>query len=414
MAGPMTAPDPAVPPPAPLAPPPGAYAAFAAGVGSWFGAMGMQSVLFSWLVVGELRAGPEVVGLVQTSSMLPSLVLLLLGGAAADRIDNRWLLVRLHLAAAVPVLALAAAVARGHLSVPLLVGYGVAMGVLGAFVMPARDGLLSRVAGDDMMRAVSGMTATQFGAQAAGSLLAGAARAVGSAPMLVVQAATLLVGAAATRRVPPAPPEPREAAAPSLRELTAGLRVVAREPRLRWPFVLVVLVGALFVGPFLVCFPLLVRDLYGGDAFELALVLMLFPLGTILGSLWIRARGGIRRKGLAALCALAFGALNLAWIGSGIPFPAMIVATLAWGLGGSVFINCSRTLFQESAPLAERARVLSIYQLGFMGAAPLGAMLAGLAAGRVGLLTALQAFSALMLLAVAQVALFTGTRRMES
>jgi MFS family permease len=391
-----------------------AFAAFGWGVGSWFGAFGMQSVLFSWLVVGELNASAETVGLVQTASMVPSLFLLLLGGHTADHSDARRSLICLHLLAALPPLLLAAAVAMGALSVPALVVFGLGMGSLGAFVMPARDTLLSRVAGADMMRSVSAMTAVQFGAQALGSLVAGGARVVGSAPMLCLQGAILALGALATRRIPPAPPPARSGTGGSTwRELTAGLPVVARTPKLRWPFVLVVAVRCLFAGPFMVCVPLLVRDVYAGDAFRLSLVMMMFPIGTIGGSLLIRARGGIRRKGQAALLAMTFGAANMGLIGVGLPFWAMMAATLAWGLGGSVFINCSRTLFQESAPANERARVLSIYQLGFMGAAPVGAATTGLLVAQIGLLDTLQVFAATMFVVVVGVGLLTQTRRME-
>jgi MFS family permease len=406
---------PIAPPPEPRpAPPPGAYRWFTAGVASWFGGFGMQQVLFSWLVVGELHAEPRWVGVAQTSSMLPALVLLLVGGAAAERADTRRLLVGLHLLAAVPVAGLCAAVAAGRLSLGILLLYGLAIGTVQAFAMPARDTLLSRVAGGDLMHAVSGMTAVQFGAQAAGALAAGAARAVGSAPMLALQAAVLLSGSLFTLRVPAAPPLPRADARPSaLREITAGLPVVARTPELRWPLALVTAVGIFFVGPFLVIFPLLVRDAYGGDAFDLSLVLMLFPLGTIAGSLFIRWRGGIRRKGRAALLALTFGALNLALIGLGPPFWGMMAATLTWGLGGSVFINCSRTLFQQAAPAAERARVLSVYQLGFMGGAPIGTALWGFASGPLGLRGTLLLSAAVMLSAVASLALGTRLPEME-
>ena len=391
-----------------------AFRWYIAGVGSWFGSMGMQSVLFSWLVVGELHASPEWVGIVQTTSMLPSLLLLLVGGAAAERRDPRGLLVRLHLLAALPPLLLAATVAAGLLTIPLLIAFGVTMGTLGAFVMPARDTLLSTVAGDDMMDAVASMTAAQFAAQALGALVAGATRLAGSAPMLVVQGTLLLLGSAAMRGVPAAPPPARSRVPTNpWREITAGLPVMAHNPKLRWPFVLVVCVGLFFIGPFVVCFPLLVRDFYGGDAGMLALVMMVFPIGTIVGSLLIRARGGIRRKGAGALVALALGAVSMGTIGFGLPFPGMLAATLAWGLCGSVFINCSRTLYQEAAPVAERARVLSTYQLGFLGAGPFGATLAGFLAGQIGLLATLQVVSIAMLCVLAAVAVFTETRRME-
>jgi MFS family permease len=386
------------------------YPWFASGVASWFGAWGMQSVIFSWLVVGELRAEAEWVGVAQTSTMLPALALLLVGGAAADRRDPRRMLIGLHLVAAIPALVLAAALAWGFLSFGLLIVYGLAIGTVQAFVLPARDALLSRVAGSDMMRAVTGMTAAQFGAQATGTLVGGAARWLGSPTMLVIESLIFALGSTATKQISEAPARAEPASSSmsaALREIREGIDEAARNARLRSPLLLVLAVGFLFIGPFMVLFPLLVRDFYEGGVGRLSLVLALFPVGTITGSLVLR-RFGLRRKGLAALLALVGGAAALAVVGQGVPFPVLVGATFAWGLCGSVFINCCRTIYQEAAPPEHRARVLSIYQLGFMGAAPLGTLCAGFVSGLVGPLVTLHLCSAAMIVVV--VLVWSGTQ----
>jgi len=232
--------------------------------------------------------------------------------------------------------------------------------------------------------------------------------------MLCLQAALLLLGALVTRQVhEDARPSPRTGQASAWSDIIEGLRIVAHTPQLRSPIILVLAVGFLFVGPFLVIFPLLVRDYYRGGVGDLSLVLMTFPVGTITGSLFLRARGGIAAKGRAALLALVGGAAALATIGSGLPFPAMVATTTCWGLAGSVFINCSRTLYQEAAPPTQRARVLSVYQLGFMGAAPLGSLTAGLASASLGPLRTLQVFAGAMLSLVFAVSLLTDTARLR-
>ena len=394
---------------------PADYAWFITGLGSWFGAWGMQSVIFSWLVVGELNSSAEWVGIAQTSTMLPALVLLLVGGATADRSDPRRMLVGLHLLAVVPVLVLAASLAAGRLSFTGLVLYGVAIGTVQAFALPARDTLLSRVASGDMMRAVAGMTAAQFGAQAAGTLLGGIARWLGAPTVLLLQAAVLAAGSFTTQRISPGPAtvEKADAEAPSaLREIGEGIAQVLKAPRLRGPVLLVLAVGFLFIGPFMVVFPLLVRDFYAGGVGRLSLVLALFPVGTITGSLILR-RFGLRRKGLGALLALLFGAAALALVGLRVSFPIMVIATYLWGLGGSVFINSCRTIYQEAAPPEQRARVLSIYQLGFMGAAPLGTLNAGFISGLIGPHNTLLCCSAVMACVVALIWSTTDVVRMD-
>ncbi len=382
---------------------------------TWFGAFGMQSVLFSWLVVGELHAEARWVGIAQSAMMLPSFALLLLGGAIADRGDRRALLIGLHLLAACLSLALLGSVAAGWLSLGLLLGYALGMGTVSAFVTPARDSLLSEVAGPNLMRAVTTMTLLQWTAQAAGSMLAGSARWIGTVPALGLHAFALVAGAPALAQLPAAPPRdgaPR--AALRLADLGVGVAEVVRSRDLRPVLFLVAAVGVLFMGPMLVVYPLLVRDYYGGGVGQLGLLQMAFPIGTIAGSLGILARGGIRRKGTAQLVALGAGSLCLGAVGLGLPFWGAFAATIAWGVNASVFMNSGRTIFQEKAPQNQRGRVLSVYSLGFMGASGvIGAPAAGFLVDVIGPLAACVLNSGLMLCVAGAVAAFTRISRVE-
>jgi MFS family permease len=388
---------------------------YVAGVATWFGAFGMQQVLFSWLVVGELHAEARWVGVAQSASMIPTFLLLLLGGALADRHDRRGLLIRLHLAATALALGLVSVVAGGALSLGLLIGYALAIGSITAFVMPARDALLSEVVGANVMRAVTAMTLVQWGSQAAGAFVGGSARWIGTVPALVLLAATFLAGAPTIARLAKAPP-PTGAphAALRLSDLWIGVREVARSPLLRPVAVLLTAVGALFVGPMMVVFPLLIRDYYGGDVAQLSWLQMCFPIGTILGSLALLARGGVRRKGLAQVASLVSGSASLGVVGFGLPLWGTLLAVVSWGLGAAVFMNSGRTVFQEQAPPAVRGKVLSVYMLAFMGASGLvGAPVSGLMVGWLGPLATCFAASASMLAVVALVVVTTGILRVE-
>jgi MFS family permease len=392
-----------------------AFAWYVAGVATWFGAFGMQQVLFAWLVVGELRAEAHWVGVAQSASMVPSFLLILLGGAVSDRRDRRALLIRLHLLATALALGLVAAVAGGALSLGVLIVYALAIGSTSAFVAPARDALLSDVAGESMMRAVTTMTLVQWSAQAAGALIGGSARWIGTVPALGLLVATYLAGAPTLARLAKGPPHSAGAYA-ALRpaDLWVGVRTVLRSPLLRPVAILVSAVGALFVGPMMVVFPLLIRDHYGGDVAELGLLQMCFPIGTIVGSLLLLARGGVRRKGLAQIGALVAGAACLGSVGFGLPLWGTLLAVVLWGLGAAVFMNSGRTVFQEQAPPERRGSVLSVYMLGFLGASGLvGAPVSGFLAGWIGPLATCFAASASMLVVVALVVATTEIVRVE-
>jgi MFS family permease len=398
-----------------MAAPSRGFSWYVAGVATWFGAFGMQQVLFAWLVVGELRAEPRWVGVAQSASMVPSFLLILLGGAVSDRRDRRALLIRLHLLAAALALGLVAVVAGGALSLGVLIVYALAIGSTSAFVAPARDALLSDVAGANMMRAVTAMTLVQWTAQGAGALVGGSARWIGTLPALGLLATTYLLGAPTLARLAKPPPHAGTAyAALRVSDLWVGVRAVLRSPTLRPVAILVSAVGALFVGPMMVVFPLLIRDHYGGDVAELGLLQTCFPLGTILGSLALLARGGIRRKGLAQIVALLAGSACLGSVGFGLPLWGTLFAVVLWGLGAAVFMNSGRTVFQEQAPPERRGSVLSVYMLGFLGASGLvGAPVSGFLAGWIGPLATCVAASASMLAVVALVVATTEIVRVE-
>jgi MFS family permease len=354
-----------------------AFPWYLAGIVSWFASFGMQTIVFPWLVTVVLDEPPARVGIAQMSLMAPSILFMLLGGAVADRADCRRLLVRGHLLVALPPLFLGLAIARGWLAYGGLIAYGLAVGTLGAFVIPARDAILTRVAGAGLGRAVAVMTATQFAAQLCGIAAGAAAGAVGAPALLTVQAALLALGGLAAGRLPAAPPAAHAPGQGRLAAMRDGLRAAVRSD-LVWPVLVANLaVGVLYVGAFLVLLPLIVRDGYAGGSAELSLVSFGFWGGTIAATLAQIRLGALRRPGRAIMVALALGAgvlAAMAWPG---PFPAFLFLCLVWGLGAGVVMTQGRTIVQAAAPETHRARILSLFQLGLMGGAPLGALVIG-------------------------------------
>ena len=240
----------------------------------------------------ELQESELRVGVAQSALLIPSVVLMLAGGAVADRVHRSRLLTRLHALGSLIALGLSLALFSGWLSYPLLLVYAVTFGALQAFVNPTRDALLSEVAGADIARPVAVMNLTQWGSQAAGALIASGARTFGAPPFFALQSLVLAIGTVAFSRVESSPPVATPAM--SFSHLLGGIREVRRSPELLATWVLACAVGVLFIGPFMVVFPLMVRDVYLHGAGEIALVSASFPLGTITGSVFVMRRGGRR------------------------------------------------------------------------------------------------------------------------
>jgi MFS family permease len=387
---------------------PRAYRNFTFGTGMWFGGWGMLQVLFSWLVVGELQAREELVGIAQLALMFPALFFLLIGGVVADRVDRRRLLTGLQLAAGGLAAALAAAVWAGALSFSLVIGFALTMGTVSALSFPARDAMLYDVAGENLMRAVTGITLIQFIGQGIGQLLAGSARYLGSATALTLESLLFAVGALGFLQLPRSISLRTGRAGPVRpAELLEGIREVVRSPVLRPVWLLVTAVGLFFAGPYFVVFPLLNREYFGGDVGELSLIYMTFPAGSILGLILLWRRGQVRRPGRAIALAESIAALCLLTISAGIPFAATLAVGTVWGVCGAFFISTARTVFQENASDAHRARVLSVHMLAVLGAGSLGSPLAGFLAGQLGTLATFAFCGIAMLVFVALVCLFT-------
>lgn len=345
---------------------------------AWFASFGMQMTLFPWLVAVALREPASRVGIAWTAMMAPAIVFMLLGGAVADRADGRRLLIYYHLLAAGPPLALAGLGAMGAFSYPVLIGYALAAGTLGAFVVPARDALLTRVVSRQRERAIAVTSTAQFVFQIVGIVVAGSASAIGAVPLLAGQAAVCALGALAVFRLRPAPPASGQPRGESrLRAMLDGLREAWASPRIFPVMVGMLAVGVLYGGSFAVILPLIVRDVYGGSSPELALVNAAFWAGTIAATLAQIKVGALRRPGRAVVVSMAGGVLILAAMAVPAPLWCFVALCFVWGVGAGVVLNQGRTIVQLETRESHRARALALFQLGFAGGAPVGALALG-------------------------------------
>ncbi|MEM7079001.1 MAG: MFS transporter [Pseudomonadota bacterium] len=381
---------------------------------SWFMAFGMQSVVFAWLVTIVLHEDAEFVGWAQTALLIPGMLLILLAGALADRIgpDRQALWAQLF-AALIPWL-LILALANGLLSYPVMIVYALAMGCAQAFVTPARDGLLNHVSGGDVQRTVLLASLSQFSFQILGYLLAGLADSVGAALILGTQSVVLLVGVIAyvllrrTHAVPPAPQQQSMVAG-----VVQGARTVMGSPVMRIVVLQNVAMACFFMGCFIVCFPLVVREVYMGSSGDLGVMSALNSSGLVVTILVMLKVGYVQRPGRALILAQMMGALVLGLSGTMSVFAGFLTAIFCWGICGGIAMPMSRTLMQELAPPEQRARVMSFYAFSFMGAGPIGTVFCGYLSKLLGPQLAIVTCGSAMFLVTIMMILFSRLWRVE-
>ncbi len=292
---------------------------------------GIQMVLFPWLVAVMLHEPAQRVGIAQMAGALPALFLILFGGVVGDRFDQRRTLIGLHLFGALPPLVLALLIGNGLLSYGLLIGYALVGGIVGAFSQPARDALLSRVAGDRIQRTVTIVMGMQFGVQILGISLASLADRLGAVPLILTQATIMACGAFAVSRIRVERFEQPLVRKHVLKEIREGLALVFGSERLLPIMLLTFAIGVFFAGAFTVLIPLTIRDIYHGGAQQIGFAYVLNMVGTVAVTLLLLARGGVARPGRAVILAQGCGSLLFVPIVFGVPIAVVLRADLPLG-----------------------------------------------------------------------------------
>lgn len=348
------------------------------GLGTSAVAMGLQVVIFPWLVVGVLHESADRVGLAQMAVMLPNLLLILVGGALSDNRHLGTYISKLYLLYGLPFGVMLVATLMGHLSYELLLIFGAGYGIITAFIQPARESLLSQVCGDELQRAVARSTFVQFGAQGLGFLCAGLFDHVGLPILLSLQILLFVVTARLMRASQPPGSGLAAGRHATRRKVFSGLREVWAHPRLRSLMAMVGATGFLGFGAYLVAMPLMAREVYGQTAIFYAGLQLCFTVGVLLSNfIYMRLVRGFRWPGRVLLISLFARGLILLAIALHLRVSILFPLVVVWGMFSGISISLGRVLTHTEAPESHRSRVVSVYQLSLFGTAPLGAWLCG-------------------------------------
>ena len=170
---------------------------------------------------------------------------------------------------------------------------------------------------------------------------------------------------------------------PLLDALAAGFRYVAGFAPVRSGLLLVAAVS-LFGMPYQVLMPVIASDVLGGGANTLGVLMTATGVGALAGTMYLASRHtvlGLGRK--IAQAAMLFGVALLAFSTSSHLWLSLAILPFS-GAGFIVALAATNTVVQTVVPETLRGRVMSLYTVAFLGTAPIGSLLAGVAAERIG------------------------------
>ena len=340
------------------------------------------------LVAVRLSDEPLVVASVTACGYVPWLLFGLLGGAVADRVDQRRAMWAVDTSRGLLVACFALAVGLGHASIPLLIALAFLLTTLQTLFDNASTALLPSLVDREALGGANARLMT--GQQLAGGLLAGpfVPLLLGVAAFMpfAADASTYLLAAAlvASLRIRPPQREPRRAGSTLRAEIREGVGALWRDRTLR-ATCLATLLCNIGMGALIATLVLHVTRWLHADNAEYAAAMTAYSLGSFTGG--FLAQRIARRVGRvrALLCGGTVQTASLLVMGSVRHLAALLVSMLLLGVMGMVWNVNQVTLMQQRSPEAMVGRMASAFRTASTSGAPLGAVLGGAVAHAYGL-----------------------------
>ncbi len=352
----------------------------------------MQATAQGWLVLG-LTNSAAMLGLTSAAANLPILLLSLYAGVLADRVDQRRLLVATQVLAAIFTAILALLTTIGAVQFWHVLVIAFLVGCTSAMASPAYQALVSSLVGPRALGNAIALNSAQFNfSRIVGPSFAGIGIALGglalafwanSLSFVVVAVVLATLPIRNTRAI-------GQLEASLWANIADGLRYARSAPTV--PTLLLLTVApALLNLNYLVFLPIFARDILDIGAAGLGLMTSAVGIGAVSGALVVavaRPGGGSGRLLVAALIASSTGLLIFAispWL------PLSLIGLAILGACQVMYYATTNTLIQLLVPIRLRGRIMSLYIIASTGLTPIGNIIVGPIADRIGVQTTLAA-----------------------
>ena len=349
--------------------------AFASNIGTW-----MQNVVLGAYAF-ELTHSSTYVGIVVFAQLGPTLLLPMLGGLIADRVDRRKFLILLSLEQMVFSLGVALVVLPAHPSKVLLVVMVVMVGAGSAMFGPTYSAILPGLVGrSDLPGAIALNSAQMNASRVIGPIIGGFLfAAVGPAWVFVGNAATYLfvIAALMVVRLPALATAPVHSS--TWRQLTAGI-AVARRDRAVGRSLVTVFLFSLFSLAFIGLMPVVAAHNLGinfkhSNAY--GILYACFGLGALAGAVSVgTVFAGVSKPRLVRVCLVAYAVSLASFALLRSPSPAYVMVAIT-GAFYFAFLTALNTSMQSRLDESVRGRVMALWMMGFAGTVGIGNLIYG-------------------------------------
>ena len=344
----------------------------------------MQSIAQSWLVY-RLTGSATLLGIVGFASQFPVFVLAPVGGAVADSYPRRHALIATQTAAMLLAFPLAALTLTNRIQVWHLIVFATLLGAISAFDVPIRQAFVVEMVGrDDLMNAIALNSSMMNGARIIGPAVAGVlVAAVGEGWCFLLNGVSFIAVIVGLILMNVGNRPPGEHRGPRVSAINEGFHFVLHTRPIRDLLILLGLMSVMGM-PYTVLMPIFADEIFNGGAKGLGLLMGSSGIGALAGALLLAGRQDVRGLGKWVMLSCGGFGVSLVLFALSRNFWISTLLLLPVGFTMMVQMASSNTLIQSMVPDQLRGRVMAVYSMMFMGMSPVGALLAGLLAHRLG------------------------------
>jgi MFS family permease len=344
----------------------------------------MQTVAQAWLIY-RLTGSAALLGLIGFAGQIPVFVLAPLGGVIADRVNRHRVLIATQTSMMVLALLLAALTLSARVAVWEVFTLAALLGVANAFDIPARQAFVAEmVEREDLANAIALNSSMVNGARIVGPAIAGlVVAAVGEGWCFLINGLSYVAVLAALLRMHVKPSGAPSSMPSAWDSIVEGFAFAWQKTPVRALLLLLGLVSLMGM-PYSVLMPIFAEEILHGGPDSYGLLMSASGVGALAAAATLTVRKSVR--GLGRWVALSAAGFGVCLIGFSVSRALWLSALLLVPAGFCMMMEMasSNTLIQSMVPDRLRGRVMAVYSMMFMGMAPLGALMAGFLATRLG------------------------------
>ncbi len=351
-------------------------------IGTW-----MQYVAMSWLVY-KMTNSAFMLGIVGFASQIPSFILSPFTGVLADRHNRYKILLFTQTLAMLQAFILAFLTLTGNIAVWHIIIMGIFLGCINSLDIPARHSFILQMIEDKKnlgnaiaLNSMMFNFARLIGPSIAGVLIAiageGVCFLINAISYLVIIASLLAMDKGVKIR------KYKQENYDIFKDLKEGFNYVFKSQPIRAILLLLGIISLMGMS-YAVLMPVFARDILGGGPHTLGFLMAAVGVGALAGTVYLASmKKAITLGNILPVSVGVFG-IGIVLFSFSHNIGLSLVLLVISGFGIMVQMAASNTILQTIVDDDKRGRVMSFYTMAFMGMMPLGSLLAGAMAVRLG------------------------------